>query len=160
VLGAVAALWCSGSIDISSALPLAAWALLAAVPPAVGAAAAVAAAAALEKASSLLFAHGSPSLKGPRSWLRCWSGGGCFRGGCTEWLWCCSTSTYCCSWGHGPLLGEAEYTPYCRLLQPDSLYKADESGGDPVHEDTWGEGVRAEGQGKRATSSHAHLRAV
>jgi hypothetical protein len=41
VLGAAVALWCSGSIGVSSALPLAAWALVAAVPPAVGVAAVV-----------------------------------------------------------------------------------------------------------------------
>jgi hypothetical protein len=46
VLGAAVALWCSGSIGASSALPLAAWALAAAVPPAVGVAAVVVAAAA------------------------------------------------------------------------------------------------------------------
>jgi hypothetical protein len=45
-LGAAVALWCSGSTGAPSALPLAAWALVAAVPPAVGVAAVVVAAAA------------------------------------------------------------------------------------------------------------------
>jgi hypothetical protein len=46
VLGAAVALWCSGSTGAPSALPLAAWALVAAVPPAVGVVAVVVAAAA------------------------------------------------------------------------------------------------------------------
>jgi hypothetical protein len=53
VLGAAVALWCSGSIGALSALPLAVWALVVAVPPAVGVAAVVVAAAAPSTTSSL-----------------------------------------------------------------------------------------------------------